>query len=72
MPARQRADTRSPCDDLELFASGFRNGVSVSTGYRYKNKVSQEERKSILTGKGIRNDSTKEVNNDLGIVKMET
>lgn len=37
-----------------------------------RTKVSQEERKSILTGKGIRNDSTKEVNNGLGRVKMET
>lgn len=37
-----------------------------------RTKVSQEERKSILTGKGIRKDSTKEVNNGLGIVKMET
>lgn len=37
-----------------------------------RTKVNEDLRKSIMTGKIIRNDSTKEVNNGLGIVKMET
>lgn len=37
-----------------------------------RTKENEDLRRSIMTGEIIRNDSTKEVNNGLGIVKMET